>query len=459
MNSAEEEEEDAQAYLYAKELINDGDDDDDEEDENDNDNDNDGDDPNEEEERQELDRIRTVVKAEMKVKTNIDCSENIAMNQDSGNDKRFAISSLQASTTKKTSKQPGVKGYCKIKSSGNYKVQVQYLGKQLYFGIYQSEREAAIAYTIAKDEMSQSPVLIPLKTKTTAKDKDWELIRTEIQNIIKTATPNEIKEMLAVLPKLKKNGYSKTYGKLTVRINFGGKRRHIGTFEEESKAELAYSLAYHKKINYIPSSYSTTTTTAAASTSTSTQISSSTEEVSPQSTSSPPPLVSIGAAAAAAAKRDIGAVVSSSIATTSNKRQKLNTINDDNNHHDDISPYDDEDAGDGNTVPSAEPKKGPPTKLKAFSVSAGIGKIAAASSSSSGTMSSTRNVLAAATAVLVANQESELIAKAVTREGDEEEKKDDDDEKEGALPSSSTNDWVDGKGWIREPDDDNVVYI
>ena len=50
-----------------------------------------------------------------------------------------------------------------------------------------------------------------------------------------------------------------------------------------------------------------------------------------------------------------------------------------------------------------------------------------------------------------------ITAIDLTREEDEEG--DDDEEEEGTSPSLRTNDWVEGKGWIRQPDDDNVVYI
>ena len=80
-------------------------------------------------------------------------------------------------------------------------------------------------------------------------DKQWELIYTEIQNIIKNSTRNEIETMLAPKPKPESNGYSQiANGSFKTQIWFKGKKRYIvGVFEDEWKAAVAYKLAYHKK--------------------------------------------------------------------------------------------------------------------------------------------------------------------------------------------------------------------
>ena len=140
--------------------------------------------------------------------------------------------------------------------------------RKILYRYLPTESEAAVAYQIATNAVLRSPVLILLKIQKqkTAKDKDWELIQTEIKNIVKGATPMKIKKLLAVLPKLKSRGYNKRKsGKFQAYIYFEGQQRNIGTFEDESEAELAYKLAHNKKhTKSIPSFYNNTTAAAIA---------------------------------------------------------------------------------------------------------------------------------------------------------------------------------------------------
>ena len=79
--------------------------------------------------------------------------------------------------------------------------------EELLYRNLPTESEAAVAYQIATNAVLRSPILILLKTQKTAKDKEWESIRTGIRRIIiRTATPKKIKNLLAVLPKLESKG-------------------------------------------------------------------------------------------------------------------------------------------------------------------------------------------------------------------------------------------------------------
>ena len=87
-----------------------------------------------------------------------------------------------------------------------------------------------------------------MSTATLLIEKEWKSIRTEVNTILKTATPDKMKKLLIDTPKVNAGAYVclRESGNFQAKIHIFPKLRTIGTFPNEEEATLAYAIAKNK---------------------------------------------------------------------------------------------------------------------------------------------------------------------------------------------------------------------
>ena len=82
---------------------------------------------------------------------------------------------------------------------------------------------------------------------TSADEKKWNSICTEVRTTITIATPDEKEKLRIATQKVNVRSYVREKnGRFNVKIRCLGKHRNIGTFPNEEEATLAYAIAKMK---------------------------------------------------------------------------------------------------------------------------------------------------------------------------------------------------------------------
>ena len=124
-------------------------------------------------------------------------------------------------------------------SSKRFKTHIRINGKLTYPGTYNTAKEAAVAYDTAALEQKRPIAMFNFPEKLRSEYKPKKQTRTRTN-----------------LPKSTYHGVSRKTSKFyRAQIKLGGVNTHLGTFDEEKKAAIAYDRAVHKhglqkKVNF-----------------------------------------------------------------------------------------------------------------------------------------------------------------------------------------------------------------